>query len=99
MWPNRQFPADFVTLTEEIRNGKLHFCAVCYAGTNDSQGSKGREGTIFDTLTAQKMKFLVSLPLSPGDANLETYSQFYIHNYSALRIFDHSACNYQAVTR
>ena len=79
--------------------GNFIFCAVCYAGTNDSQGSKGREGTIFDTLTAQKMKFLVSLPLSPGDANLETYSQFYIHNYSALRIFDHSTCNYQAVTR
>ena len=25
MWPNPQFPADFVTFTEEIVNGKLHF--------------------------------------------------------------------------
>ena len=25
MWPNSQFPADLVTFTEEIPNGKLHF--------------------------------------------------------------------------
>ena len=25
MWPNLQIPADLVTLTEEILNGKLHF--------------------------------------------------------------------------
>ena len=25
MWPNRQFPADLVTFTEEILNGKLIF--------------------------------------------------------------------------
>ena len=29
MWPNPQFPADFVTFTEEIFNGKL-FCVKCY---------------------------------------------------------------------
>ena len=28
MWPNPLFPADLVTFTEEILNGKLHFCAV-----------------------------------------------------------------------
>ena len=28
MWPNPQFPADLVTFTEEIPNGKLHFYAV-----------------------------------------------------------------------
>ena len=28
MWPNPQFHADFVTFTEKILNGKLHFCAV-----------------------------------------------------------------------
>ena len=29
MWPNPQFPADLVTVTEETRNGKLHFlCSV-----------------------------------------------------------------------
>ena len=30
MWPNPQFPADLVTFTEKILNGKLHFCAVYY---------------------------------------------------------------------
>ena len=25
MWPNSQFPADLVTFTEEIVDGKLHF--------------------------------------------------------------------------
>ena len=25
MWPNPQFPADLVTFTEKILNGKLHF--------------------------------------------------------------------------
>ena len=25
MWPNPQFPADLVTFTEEIPDGKLHF--------------------------------------------------------------------------
>ena len=25
MWPNSRFPADFITFTEEIQNGKLHF--------------------------------------------------------------------------
>ena len=25
MWPNPQFPADLVTFTKEILNGKLHF--------------------------------------------------------------------------
>ena len=32
MWPNTKFPADLVTFTEEILNGKLHFCAVKSAG-------------------------------------------------------------------
>ena len=30
MWPNPQFPADLVTVTEEILNGKLIFCVVIY---------------------------------------------------------------------
>ena len=30
MWPNPQYPADLVTFTEEILNGKLHFsCSEC----------------------------------------------------------------------
>ena len=35
MWPNPQFPADFVTFTEEILNGKLHF--LCSAGAKIKQ--------------------------------------------------------------
>ena len=30
MWPNPQFSADLVTFTEEIINGKPHFCAVIF---------------------------------------------------------------------
>ena len=32
MWPNSQFPADFVTFTEEILHGKRHFlCSIIMA--------------------------------------------------------------------
>ena len=31
MWPNPQFPADLVTFTEEIFNGKLHFLCSAFA--------------------------------------------------------------------
>ena len=30
MRPNPQFPADLVTITEEILNGKLHFLYMVY---------------------------------------------------------------------
>ena len=30
MRPNAQLPAELVTLTEEILNGKLHFCSVLF---------------------------------------------------------------------
>ena len=29
MWPNSQFPADLVTFTEEILNGKFQFFEQC----------------------------------------------------------------------
>ena len=35
MCPNPQFPADLVTLTEEILNGKLRFHAIKLVGTID----------------------------------------------------------------
>ena len=34
MWPNPQFPADLVTFTEEILNGKLHFLYSVYCTRN-----------------------------------------------------------------
>ena len=32
MWPNPQFPADLVTITGEILNGKLDFFCSVYDG-------------------------------------------------------------------
>ena len=32
MWPNSQETADLVKFTEEILNGKFHFCAVVEKG-------------------------------------------------------------------
>ena len=37
MWPNPQLPADLVTFTEEILNGKLHF--LCSATNYVNKGS------------------------------------------------------------
>ena len=37
MWPNPQFPAELVTFTEEIVNGKLHFCEVLWTQINIPQ--------------------------------------------------------------
>ena len=44
MWPNPQFPANLVTFTEEILNGKLHFlCSVICtkASFNKAAGVSG----------------------------------------------------------
>ena len=40
MWPNPQFPADLVTFTEKILNGKLHFlCSeIFYMGYEMEEG-------------------------------------------------------------
>ena len=35
MWPNPQFPADLVTFTEEILNGKLY--SLCSDGYHDKR--------------------------------------------------------------
>ena len=37
MWPNPQFPADLVTITEEILNGKLHFLCSDISIASQSQ--------------------------------------------------------------
>ena len=34
MWPNPLFPADLLTFTEEIFNGKLHFLCSAKQGKN-----------------------------------------------------------------
>ena len=38
MWPNPQFPADLVIITEEIFNEKLHF--LCSGGSTIAEKSK-----------------------------------------------------------
>ena len=50
-WPNTQFPADLVTFTEEILNGKLHFfCAVlhCWPVSFFSKSDSFHELIIWD---------------------------------------------------
>ena len=52
MWPNPQFPADVVTFTEEILDGKLHF--LCYetkknlASGNAGETRAAEKKTLFD---------------------------------------------------
>ena len=36
MWPNPQFPADLVSFTKEILNGKLHFLCSVLSGSSSS---------------------------------------------------------------
>ena len=54
MRPNAQLPAELVTLTEEILNGKLHFCSVlfgeCYCDALDYLITS-KEGLINMTLS------------------------------------------------
>ena len=40
MWPNPQFPADWVTFTEKTLNGKLHFlCSEASVTTSVDQST------------------------------------------------------------
>ena len=60
MWPNPQFPADLVTITEEILHGKLHFLwseTIDIDMTNSLEEEKRR--------TAKKM-YVHALPFSEG---------------------------------
>ena len=48
MWPNPQFPADLVTLTEEIHHGKLHFlCSDSSILSNLTWLNEGRDLIMF----------------------------------------------------
>ena len=51
MWQNPQFPADLVTFTEEIFNGKLYF--LC----NDVDSTQTYKYVLNGSLTAQNIKF------------------------------------------
>ena len=52
MWPNPQETADLVKFTEEILNGKFHFCAV-WVCTNSSVSSIGRPDTVCNIWIAE----------------------------------------------
>ena len=45
MWPNPQFPADLVTFTEEIFNGKLHF--LCSKFWRRGESSRSLKISVF----------------------------------------------------
>ena len=48
MWPNPQFPADLVTLTEQIHHGKLHFlCSDSSILSNLTWLNEGRDLIMF----------------------------------------------------
>ena len=47
MWLNSQFPASLITFTEEIVNGKFHFCGLSTVGKNpDCQRHPGMSPVI-----------------------------------------------------
>ena len=52
MWQNPQFPADLVTFTEAILNGKFHF--LCSVRESNCVKNVGNEVTVF---------FFLKLPL------------------------------------
>ena len=43
MWPNPQFPADLVTFTEEIFNGKLNLCSGSAYQFPNSKGEGNKD--------------------------------------------------------
>ena len=51
MWPNLQFPADLVTFTEGILNGKLHFLRSV------SQIIRSKSSMIFNPLLRNVVKW------------------------------------------
>ena len=64
MWPNPQETADFVTFTEEIRNGKLQFFVHC------SEIEEAADITL--TLTIRSNRFHFILPV-----NTQKFSVFW----------------------
>ena len=52
MWPNPQFPADLVTFTEEILNGKLHFLCSDVNPISTKGNAQGETTSNFLPLTS-----------------------------------------------
>ena len=55
MWPNPQETADLVTFTEEIINGKLHFCAVIL------QSIRPTAHSVYNCHNTKRIKFATRL--------------------------------------
>ena len=67
MWPNPQLPADLVTFTEEILNGKLHF--LCIA---DNQNESARSFTSYVSYSLGQINTVISkLSETHSDARLQ----------------------------
>ena len=56
MWPSPQFPADLVTFTEEILNGKPHFL---YSGSDSQTYNSFSFGISFKSIYYSAFEYLV----------------------------------------
>ena len=59
MWPNPKIPADLVTFTEEILNGKLHFFCSAWSN-NKALGISWKINTVFLVWLKLPMETLAS---------------------------------------
>ena len=72
MWPNLQFPADLVTFTEEILNGKHHFCAVSECRVPVFPRIRDEHGDLILTPGNTDRKKLRIWYFSPNETETET---------------------------
>ena len=78
MWPNPEFPADLVSFTEEILNGKLHF--LCSDGRFD-HSSWAYEIAKF---------WMIKLCLNVSDAiTFKNFWKFWLKSFCSLMRKDH----------
>ena len=72
MWPNPQIPADLITFTEEILNGKLHFlCSVTsqygnHQITNESTYVLGNSASCVDLIFTWQPNLVVDSGVHPS---------------------------------
>ena len=53
MWPNPQFSSYLVIFTEEVLNGKLHFCVVMFPCHGDVQIQEMFSPTLIEEMIPQ----------------------------------------------
>ena len=77
MWPNPQFPADLITFTEELLNGKIHFLssAICYL-MHCSLFSAFRSFLYSDRIWTREFSFSVVLYRESGHIQISKMERF-----------------------